>query len=52
MNHKCLKEIKKDFEGTLKESHRVTKKDTKVFPDSEDNISFLPPTLAINVPSK
>ena len=30
MNHKCLKEIKKDFEGALRESHRVTKKDTKV----------------------
>ena len=30
MNHKCIKEIKKDFENTFLESHKVTKKDIKV----------------------
>ena len=30
MNHKCIKEIRKDFENTFLESHKVTKKDIKV----------------------
>ena len=30
MNHKCIKEIKKDFENTFLECHKVTKKDIKV----------------------
>ena len=29
MNHKVIKDIKKDFETTLRESHRVTKSETK-----------------------
>ena len=30
MNHRCIREIRKDFDNTFLESHKVTKKDIKV----------------------